>query len=98
MLDFAIEHGFNKKQLDKLFIWRICFISKRAIVKEKAAGVKKTSVKTLLDCTKKYPVAWVKLYPFILAPKWMCKIVVSMNEKKKYTESLHVNRTGDVVG
>ena len=98
MLDFAIDHGFNKKQLDVLFVWRICYISKRAIIKERAAGVQKTNVKTLVNCTKCYPAVWIKLYPFIIAPKWICKIIVSINEKKKYTESLHVNRAGDVVG
>lgn len=35
MLDFAIKYGFSKKQLDELFIWRIGFISKRALIKEK---------------------------------------------------------------
>ena len=98
MLDFAIAHGFNKKQLDDLYIWRICFIAKRSVVKEKAAGIKKTNVRCLFNCTKKYPQAWIKLYPFIIAPRWMCKLAVRMNEKKKYTEELHVNRSGDVVG
>lgn len=98
MLDFAIEHGFNKKQLDRLFVWRICFISKRALVKEKAAGIKKTNYRLLISCTKKYPKAWISLYPYILAPRWLCRIAVSINEKNKYSESLHVNRDGDVVG
>ena len=98
MLDFAVERGFDKKQLDELFVWRICFISKRAVIKEKAAGVQKTDLKTLYMCTKKYPVAWVKLYPFIFAPKWICKIAVKLVEREKYTASLHVNRSGDVIG
>lgn len=98
MLDFAVDHGFDKKQLDELFIWRICFISKRAVIKEKAAGIRKTNVKTLVECTKNYPIAWINLYPFIFAPNWLCKFVVKRNEKKKYTEKLHVNRSGDVIG
>lgn len=98
MLDFAIDHGFDQKQLDELFIWRICFISKRSVIKEKAAGVRKTNLKTLVRCTKHYPAAWIKLYPFIFAPRWLCKMVVRMNERKKYTEQLHVNRPGDVAG
>lgn len=98
MLDFAVEHGFDKKQLDELFVWRICFISKRAVIKEKAAGIRKTNLRTLYECTKKYPSAWIKLYPFIIAPKWLCKAAVKINEKKKYTQSLHVNREGDVSG
>lgn len=98
MLDFAIAHGFDRKQLDDLFIWRICFISKRSIVKEKASGVCRTNVKALIRCTKKYPYAWVMLYPYLLAPKWLCKIAVKVNKKKKYTETLHLNREGDVIG
>ena len=98
MLDFAIEHGFDQKQLDDLYIWRICFISKRTVVKEKAAGIRKTNIRTLMKCTKKYPSAWIKLYPFIFAPRFLCRLAVKMNEKKKYSEELHVNRMGDVVG
>lgn len=98
MLDFAVDHGFDKKQLDNLFVWRICFIAKRAVVKEKAAGVKKTDLKTLFNCTKQYPEAWIKLYPFICAPSWLCKVAVKNNERKKYKDQLHVNRIGDITG
>lgn len=98
MLDFAIGHGFNKKQLDKLFLWRICFISKRAVIKEKAMGINKTNTRVLFQCTKKYPAAWFKLYPFIFAPRWGCRFAVKINEKKKYREMLVVNRSGDVIG
>ncbi len=98
MLDFAIEHGFDKKQLDKLFIWRICFISKRSVIKEKASGIVKTNIRNLVKYTKRYPYAWIMLYPYIFAPKWICKIVVKINEKKKYSESLHLNREGDIIG
>ena len=98
MLDFAIENGFDKKQLDDLYIWRLCFISKRAVVKEKAMGIKKTDINALIKCTLRYPTAWINLYPFIFAPKWLCRMVVKWNEKKKYTKKLQVNRQGDVVG
>ena len=98
MLNFAIKNGFDKKQLDDLFIWRICFISKRSIIKERAAGIVKTNIKTLLSCTYMYPSAWITLYPFLLLPSWICKVIVKINEKRKYKEKLHVNRVGDVIG
>ena len=98
MLDFAIENGFNKKQLDRLFVWRICFIAKRSVIKERASGVNKTNIWNLVKITIKYPYAWINLYPFIFAPKWVCKLVVKWNEKNKYSEKLHLNRSGDVRG
>ena len=98
MLNFAIEHGFNQKQLDDLFIWRICFISKRSIVKEKASNVRRTNIKALIHCTKKYPYAWIMLYPYLLAPKSLCKFVIKINNKRKYKEKLHLSRKGDVMG
>ena len=83
MLDFAIENGFDKKQLDELYQWRICFISKRAIVKERAAGTKKTSIRGLFEATRKYPYCWIHLYPYFFAPGFICRIVVNRNKKRK---------------
>lgn len=99
MLDFAVAHGFDKKQLDELYCWRVCFISKRAIVKERAAGIKKTSVKGLFEATWRYPYCWIHLYPYYFAPKALCRLVVERNKReKKYKDELHVNRDGDVQG
>ncbi len=98
MLDFAVQHGFDKDQLDALFIWRVCYISKRNVIKEKAAGAKNTDIKKLMKITRKYPEAWIKLYPFLLAPKWLCKIAVNINSKRKYSEELHESRVGDIIG
>jgi len=98
MLDFAVMHGFDKKQLDRLFIWRVCFISKRSVIKERASGITKTDVHNLFRLTRKYPYAWINLYPFLIMPKWICKSIVRANEHRKYSESLHVNRDGDVIG
>lgn len=98
MLDFAIKNGFDKKQLNDFFIWRTCFIEKRILIKEKASGIKKTDIKLLYKCTKKYPKAWFELYPFVILPQWVCRIVVEINAKRKYKETLHLDRIGDVQG
>ena len=100
MLDFAIKYGFSKKQLDELFIWRIGFISKRALIKERAAGIKKTRVLNIIKCTIKYPILWIKLYPFFLIPPFMCKYIVKINNKRKgyKSEGTTVNRQEDVIG
>ena len=89
-----------KKQIDELFIWRIGFISKRALIKERAAGIKKTRVLNIIKCTIKYPILWIKLYPFFLIPPFMCKYIVKINNKRKgyKSESTTVNRQGDVIG
>ncbi len=48
MLDFAVQYGFDKKQLDKLYIDRICLLASHGIIKEKATGNKKINKKQLL--------------------------------------------------
>ena len=100
MLDFAVEYGnFDKRQLDKLFVWRICFISKRAIIKERAAGVKKTYIRDIFKCTVKYPSAWFRLYPVFLFPAFVCRIIVNINNRiKSYSDKIRENRVGDIVG
>lgn len=99
MLKFAVKHGYSKKQLDKLFVWRICFIFKRTIIKERAAGLHKSSIKNVLKCTWMYPKVWVQLYPFFLVPPFACRKIVSINNRLKgYQHKAEVNRKGDVIG
>lgn len=99
MLHFAVEHGFDKKQLTNLFIWRICFLFKRALIKERASGIKKSKIANVFKCTWMYPAVWIKLYPFFLMPPFLCRIVVYINSKKKgYTKKTELNRQGDVIG
>lgn len=99
MLNFAIKHGFDKKQLTNIFIWRVCFLFKRALIKERASGIIKSSIINVIKCTWMYPIVWIKLYPFFLIPPFLCKIIVSYNAKKKgYTKGVELNRSGDVIG
>ncbi|MBR4271444.1 MAG: glycosyltransferase family 2 protein [Bacteroidales bacterium] len=97
MLDFAInEGGFDKQQLEKLFKWRIIFLGRHAIIKEKAAGTKKTSKIGLFKHTWKYPTAWVKLYPFFLIPKFICRIAMNHYRSRRQMDmDVTVNREGD---
>lgn len=94
MLDFAVEMaGYDKKQLDNLYIRRLCILGKRAVIKEKALGIRKTNVQRLFNCTKKYPKAWIMLYPFIILPTPVCKAAVTIYRKlKKSKGSLRINR------
>lgn len=99
MLDFAVRHGFDKKQLDDLFVWRICFIFRRTIIKERAAGIKKSKISNVCKCTWRHPSTWVKLYPFFLLPPIICRGIVAVNNKRRgYTNKAEVNRQGDIVG
>lgn len=99
MLDFAIDNGFDKKQMDQLYIWMVCFMCKRAVIKERAAGLCLTNPVQVVRHTYRYPVMWVKLYPFLILPKWLCRLAVSVNNRRrKYTKSGEVNRKGDVIG
>lgn len=97
MLDFAVmEGGFDKKQLDKLFEWRLIFLASHSIIKEKAAGMKKTSKWNVFKLTWQYPKAWLKLYPTYLLPNFLCRWIMSAyRAKQNMTKGVGLNREGD---
>lgn len=94
MLDFAINKaGYDSKQLNELYIWRICLLGKQAIIKERAAGIKKTNVRRLIKCTYKYPSAWAKLYPYLLAPSFLCSFFMKLYRKyRNIDDIIRINR------
>ena len=98
MLDYAVkEAGFNKRQLDKLYVWRICLLGKRDIIKERASGMKKTSIKLLIKCTWRYPEVWIKLYPVFFIPQPICSLGMKIYKKrKKLLGNIEINRPGDI--
>lgn len=96
MLDFAIDHGFNKRQLSKLYRWRIIFLGSHSVIKERGAGMKKTSLRGLFKCTWKFPEAYIKLYPIFLIPSFLCRMIMSIYRKRKNMGSeVGLNREGD---
>lgn len=97
MLDFAIEvGGFDKKQLDALFEWRIVFLASHSIIKEKAAGIIKTSKSKIFKLTWKYPEAWIKLYPTYILPGFLCRWIMSVYRKRmSMSRDVTLNREGD---
>lgn len=94
MLEFAVSYGgYDQGQMNKLYINRLCILGKRAVMKEKAAGVKKTNIRRLISCTKEYPKAWIQLYPFLIVPAPVCKFVIGAYRKfRKSDGSIRVNR------
>lgn len=77
MIDFASEiGGYNKKQLTDMWLWKICFVLKRRIIKERSIGICVTSSHKLFSCLKKYPYVWFHLFPYLLVPSFVCKIIV----------------------
>lgn len=94
MLDFAINKGgYDKEQLNALYINRLCILGKRAVIKERAAGVKKTDIRNLFMCAKGYPIAWINLFPFLLIPTPVCKMVMKLYRKIKKSEgNIRINR------
>ena len=94
MLDFAIERaGYDKKQLNKMYIRRLCLLGKRAVMKERASGIRKTNVSRLFELTKKYPRAYWDLYPFLLIPSPICKVIFrSYRKYRKASGMVRINR------
>jgi glycosyltransferase involved in cell wall biosynthesis len=94
LIDFMVKNAyFDEKQLNDLYIRRLCLLSRHDIIKEKAAGIKKINKKTLFKCTFKYFRAWITLYPVILIPKFMCSIGLRLYRNKKGLEGkVRINR------
>jgi hypothetical protein len=42
MIDFAvINDGYDKRQFEDYWIWKVCYLASRAVIKERASDVKK---------------------------------------------------------
>lgn len=97
MLDFAVKHGFDGKQLERWYVRRICMLASHGIVKEKATGNHKINPRLLFQCTWRYPLAWIRIYPFFLVPAWVCgKYMEAYRKKKGAGQGSKLNRAGDI--
>lgn len=94
MLDFAhAKAGYDNEQLIKLWLWKVCFILKRTLIKERGSGKKITSFKNVFKYLKKYPYVWIHLFPYLLLPESLCKIILKIVRKKeKRNFDSYVNR------
>lgn len=94
MLDFAVKEAkYNEEQLINLWLWKICYVLKRTIIKERAVGKNMTSVGKLFIALKKYPYAWLHLFPYLLLPQFLCKIILKLTRiKQKRNFTSYVNR------
>lgn len=87
LIDFMIgEVGFDKKQMNSLYANRLCHLIRHDILKEKAAGIHKLNKKNLFICTKKYPKAWLTVYPLFIIPDCFCR-----NAMKLYRRHLRIS-------
>lgn len=97
LLDFMSSNaGFDKKQLDKLYCWRMCLLGRHDVLKEKASGSHKLNKKLLFKCMWKNPKAWLTLFPFFLVPEGMCKAFMRQYRKHKGLQGeITINRPND---
>ncbi len=97
MLDFAIKKaGYDKDQLISYWVWKVSFLASKSIVKERAIGIEKTSVKQLFDIMKPYPYAWFHLFPYFFVPKSMCRTLLKIIRKIQGRDFIsYVNRSTD---
>lgn len=87
------EAGFDRKQLDRLYIHRLLHLLRHDIVKEKASGKKRINKKNLFKSTRNYPKAWLTVYPLMLIPNLICRIAVESYREKLHIEGkIRVNR------
>lgn len=94
MLDTMIQEvGFDRKQLDRLYIHRLSHLLRHDIVKEKASGKKRIDKKNLFKSTRSYPEAWLTVYPLMLIPDVICRIAIgNYREKISIEGKIRVNR------
>lgn len=94
MLDFASQKAkYDSKQFTKLWLWKVCYLLKRSIIKEKAVGKSMTSIAKVFDRLKFYPYAWIHLFPYLLFPSWLCKIILKIVRFKQNRNFIsYVNR------
>ena len=97
LLDFMVSDvGFDKKQLEDLYCWRMCLLGRHDVLKEKASGQHKLNKKLLFECMWKYPKAWVTLFPFYLVPDWLCIDAMKLYRKHRGIKGeITINRPND---
>ena len=90
MVDYACEVcGFNAKQMNQYWKERLFMLTSHGIIKEKAIGIKKMSYGHLFKITWKMPEAWIKVYPCMLVPKFICRAY-----NKRYREKWGITKEG----
>ena len=94
MLDFACDEArYDSRQFEELWLWKICYVLKRQIIKERSIDRNLTSCKSTFLVLKKYPYAWFNLFPFMLLPNWFCKLILKIWRFKEGRRSkTYVNR------
>lgn len=94
MLEFAYNKaGYNKQQLIHLWLWKVCYVLKRNIIKERASDKNITSVKKVFCYLKGYSYAWFHLFLYLLFPKFLCKIILKIVRKRENRNFIsYINR------
>lgn len=94
LIDFMIGSAqFNAKQLNELYIKRLCLLGRHDVIKEKSAGIHNINKKLLFDCTWRFPRAWVTLYPAFLIPGFICKPAMRLYRKRRgIRDEIRINR------
>lgn len=94
MLDYAVqEANYSEKQLTYFWLWKVCYILKRTVIKERAVGKRLTSVGKVYEKLKPYPYAWIHLFPYLLLPDVICKLILKLVRlKQKRNFGSYVNR------
>lgn len=81
MLDFAVDNGYDKDQLEKSWVHNLSRRSAIQIIKEKSAGKQLASKRKLFSLLKKYPYAWIHLFPVLIFPSFICKLGIRVRHK-----------------
>ncbi len=96
MVEFASENDYPKKQMRKYYAWKIVFLGRMYIIRERAIAVSMTRCKDLFKVTYQFPRAWIGLYPFFFIPGSLCKWIVCVIRKKQGRDfTSYVNRPTD---
>lgn len=93
MLDLAVASGYDRKIFDDWYIKKLCIRCRRAIILERASRTFIRKVSNILKASWQYPLAWVRLYSFLLLSNYVCRLILkTVRTLQKRTTTSHINR------
>ena len=85
--------GFDRKQLETMYMARFCHLLRHDIVKEKARGVYRIDRKRMFRLTKGSLLAWLTVYPLLFLPSGLCRSALYLYRRfRKMNGQIEVNR------
>ena len=86
LFDFAVENaGFDKRQMEKIYVNMLCNNIGKSIIKEKSSGgISDVRFKDIFPSTRGYFRVWLQVYPLYLVPDFVCRFAMKFFRQYRY--------------